>query len=82
MTGCLEGRGETVISICGCEAANLGSVLRRKELNNVLEKSLDGGGKSNILHSSGTAGPVAIVEIETFALEDEGADAILSELLG
>jgi hypothetical protein len=38
MTGCLRGRGETVISTCGFAAANLESVLRRKELCGLLER--------------------------------------------
>lgn len=31
----------------------------------------------DVLHALGAAGPVAVVEVEAFALQDEGADAIL-----
>lgn len=30
-----------------------------------------------VLEASTAAGPVAVVEVEAFALEDEGADAVL-----
>jgi len=33
----------------------------------------------NVLHALGAAGPVAVVEVKPFALEDEGADAILDK---
>lgn len=33
--------------------------------------------KEAILHSLGATGPVAVVEVEAFALQDEGANAIL-----
>jgi hypothetical protein len=50
----------------------------RKELRDVsvrsgLEEEMGG----CALHSSRAAGPVAIVEVEAFALEDECADAVL-----
>ena len=35
------------------------------------------GGWRDGLHASRTAGPVAVVEFEAFALEDECADAVL-----
>lgn len=35
------------------------------------------GGLKSLLHSFTAAGPVAVVEVEAFALEDEGADAVL-----
>jgi hypothetical protein len=35
-------------------------------------------GSRNVLHALGATGPVAVMEIETFALENEGADAVLS----
>lgn len=37
MTGCLRGRGETVISTWGFAAANLDRLLRKKELFTLLE---------------------------------------------
>lgn len=40
------------------------------------EEEQEGGGGS-VLHSSGAAGPVAVVEVEAFALEDECAHAVL-----
>lgn len=36
-----------------------------------------GGEVEGSLHASGAAPGVAVVEVEAFALEDEGADAIL-----
>jgi hypothetical protein len=30
-----------------------------------------------VVHAAGGAGPVAVVEVEAFALEDEGTNAIL-----
>lgn len=39
------------------------------------------GVRGNVLHAPATARPVAIVKIEAFALEDEGAHAVLGELL-
>ena len=44
----------------------------------------DGGGVGRVrslLHAATAAGPVAVVEVEAFALEDEGAYAILFILL-
>lgn len=35
------------------------------------------GGRGDVLHAFGTAGPVAVVEFEFFALQDEGAEAVL-----
>lgn len=37
----------------------------------------DGGCNRDVLHALGGAGPVAVVEVDAFALEDEGAHAIL-----
>lgn len=34
-------------------------------------------GGGDVLHAFGTAGPVAVVEFEAFALQDECADAVL-----
>lgn len=34
-------------------------------------------GREDSLHASAAAGPVAVVEVEAFTLEDEGANAIL-----
>ena len=34
--------------------------------------------RSSILHSLAATGPVAVVEVDALALEDEGADAVLS----
>ena len=34
-------------------------------------------GSEGLLHASGTASPVAVVEVKTLALEDEGTEAIL-----
>jgi hypothetical protein len=36
-----------------------------------------GRGQGDILHPPTAAGPVAVVEVDAFALQDEGADAIL-----
>ena len=33
--------------------------------------------RGGVLHASTAAGPVAVVEVEAFALQDEGADAVL-----
>ena len=35
---------------------------------------------TSILHSPATTGPVAVVEVDALALEDEGADAVLRSL--
>lgn len=79
MIGCLLGRGDTVISTLGLEAANLGRTSRRKELGYVRLKSHRYWKRSsrNILHALGTTGPVAVVEVELLALQDECAHAIL-----
>jgi hypothetical protein len=34
-------------------------------------------GKGDVLHAFGAAGPVAVMEVQTFALQDEGSDTIL-----
>jgi hypothetical protein len=34
-------------------------------------------GLQEFVHAATAAGPVAVVEVEAFALEDEGADAVL-----
>ena len=36
-----------------------------------------GWGRRCVLHASAAAGPVAVVEVEAFALQDEGADTVL-----
>ena len=36
-----------------------------------------GGRRKDTLHSPTAAGPIAVVEVDAFALQDEGADAIL-----
>lgn len=87
MTGCRRGRGETVISTCGFRAANLVRLLRRKELFIAVRdcsfwKSGFGIGEEggeDVLHAFGATGPVAVMEIQAFALQDEGSDAILRE---
>jgi hypothetical protein len=33
--------------------------------------------RRDVLHSSAATGPVAVVEVDALALEDEGADAVL-----
>lgn len=76
MTGCLCGRGETVISIEGLAWAKRGRVSRRKRLGGV-SAGEERRGRRDALHALGAAGPVAVVEVETLALEDKGADAIL-----
>ena len=37
--------------------------------------------RSSILHSLAATGPVAVVEVDALALENEGADAVLRGLL-
>jgi len=37
--------------------------------------------RGEVLHAATAAGPVAVVEFETFALEDEGAYAVLVGVL-
>lgn len=56
---------------------------RRGEERNELEKVSLGvlGGMGSVLHSAGAAPVVAVVEFETFALEDECAEAILHKLM-
>jgi len=78
MTGCRRGRGETVISTCGFRAANLVRLLRRKELYMLSDITLRIWiWREDVLHAFRATGPVAVMEIEAFALQDEGSDAIL-----
>lgn len=80
MTGCFRGLGETVISIWGCAAANVGRVCRRKALEDqmisihfkVVEQDT-----VSLLHAFRAASPVAVVEVKPFTLKDEGTDAVL-----
>ena len=52
----------------------------RKELHRCeLGETMEGNGRGFVLHASRAAGPVAVVEIEAFALEYECADAILGQ---
>lgn len=90
MTGCVCGRGETVISMEGCAAAKVGRRCVRKRLGGGLGGGYGGGGGQGkgrergkgrwVLHALGATGPVAVVEVEAFALKDECADAVLERL--
>jgi hypothetical protein len=76
MTGCFPGRGETETSTPGFLRAKAGSL----DWRNALEKAISAFIRepaNSLLHASTAAGPVAIVEFEALALEDECANAIL-----
>lgn len=60
----------------GFEEGAGGELLLDWELGGFGVVSFLGVGRS-LLHSFTAAGPVAVVEVEAFALEDEGADAVL-----
>ena len=61
------------------DGAALGEwVLARKGPYQVVKTVGREGKIEGVLHSLGAAGPVAVVEVEAFALEDECADAILN----
>lgn len=81
MMGCLRGRGATRISIWGCSRANAGRFWRRNSLRFVSTRATsilpNNSFHNNSLHAPRTTSPVTVVEIKTFALQDEGADAIL-----
>jgi hypothetical protein len=67
-----------VISTWGFAAANFGRVLRRKELSGEVSIEKDNVYvRTALLHALGATGPVAVMEVEAFALKDECADAIL-----
>jgi len=51
---------------------------REWEMEREMERGMGGG--RWVLHALGATGPVAVVEVEAFALEDERADAILGKL--
>jgi hypothetical protein len=38
------------------------------------------GRRRGVLHSPAATGPVAVVEVDALALEDEGADAVLRSM--
>jgi hypothetical protein len=53
----------------------------RKELGGFSQRELlERGGRRDVLHSSAATGPVAVVEVDALALQDEGADAVLERL--
>lgn len=77
MTGCLRGRGEMRISICGFVFEKEG---RRCDFKKALEALVirrSHEKNSSLLHAPRAASPIAIMEINTFALKDEGSEPIL-----
>jgi hypothetical protein len=76
MTGCFPGRGETETSTPGFSRAKAGSLDWRKVLKEAIS-AVGGEFVEYILHASTAAGPVAIVEFETLALEDKCTNSIL-----
>lgn len=89
MIGCLCGRGDTVISIAGFAFAKAGRWCFRKALLVGRRQSVSQasflpanslsrhGGWGGSLHPATATRPVAVVELETFALEHERADSVL-----
>jgi hypothetical protein len=80
--GCLFGRGETVIWTLGLEAAKRESRVLRNSLERwmlvwAMVERREEEGREKILHPPTAARPVAVVEVDALALQDEGADAIL-----
>ena len=89
ITGCLLGRGETWISMDGWEAAKRGRWCCRKRLDGPGHRQCLGSSRERqrvwvwgcILHALRTTGPIAVMKVESFALEDEGANPILGKRL-
>ena len=60
----------------GLRRAKAGRVLVRKALL-MCQWRESKKGKGDVLHASTATGPVAVVEVDALALEDEGSDAVL-----